>query len=446
MQSNGGLMRIASGARHPNQMLLSGPAAGVIAAGELARRSGVSHVVSFDMGGTSADIGVIVEGRTGETTGGRIAGQDIGNPMLKLRTLGAGGGTIAWIGKDGLLKVGPQSAGAVPGPACYGRGGTAPTVTDAHLVLGALSGKTALAGRLRLDAARARAAIETIANPLGLDLIAAASGIIRIVNTHMAVDLRLALQEDGQDPRRFALIAFGGAGPLHAAEIARALRIPQVLVPSRPGINCAMGLLQTAVRHTYLRSSIGMLGRFPVAEINALFDRLESEAFADAAAEGFAPRSVALRHQVEMRYLHQGYQLLVDCPMPFTEAMKPGLKRDFDALHRQTYGQSAEAEEAELVTFRLQAEIPIPRLELAEAPPGDLRAERAVKEERPLFDLARGVFATALVYDRARLAPGDRLDGPAIIDQFDATTLLLAGQSLAVDRFGTLVIATGIAP
>jgi N-methylhydantoinase A len=444
MQSNGGLMRISTGARYPNQMLLSGPAAGVIAANELAGLAKASHVVTFDMGGTSADISVIVEGRLGETTGGRLAGQDVGNPMLKVRTLGAGGGTIAWIAKDGLLKVGPQSAGAAPGPASYGRGGELPTVTDANLVLGALGG-AALAGKLTLDLARAKAAIESkVARPLGLSLTEAAAGIIRIVNTNMAVDLRLALQEDGQDPRRFALMAFGGAGPLHAAEIAREVGIPRVLVPTRPGINCAMGLLQTAVRHTYLRSAIGMLSRVPAADVNARFEQLDREAYADARTEGFEKSAVRLRHQVEMRYLHQGYQLAIDCPVPFAETDKPALKRAFDALHRQTYGQSAEGEEAEIVTFRVQAEIPIPRLELAEQPPGDGQPNRALKEERPLFDFQRNAFAPAKVYDRDRLRPGDTLAGPAIIDQFDATTVVLAGQTLTVDRYGTLIIETGV--
>ena len=221
MQSNGGLMRISLGARHPNQTLLSGPAAGVIAGAELARRTRRRHVITFDMGGTSTDISVIVEGRLLETTQGQIAGQDIGTPMLRVRTLGAGGGTIAWIGKDGLLKVGPRSAGSVPGPACYGRGGEEPTVTDANVALGALSGDTVLAGSLRIDAGRAARAIETVAKPLGLDVLQGAAGILRIVNTQMAVDLRLALAGAGAGSpqvrarglRRRGTAACGRAGP-----------------------------------------------------------------------------------------------------------------------------------------------------------------------------------------------------------------------------------------
>jgi N-methylhydantoinase A len=439
MQSNGGLVRLATGARHAGALLLSGPAAGLIAAGELARET---HVLTFDMGGTSADIGVIVEGRVDEAAGGRIAGQDVGTPMLKVRTLGAGGGTIARIGKDGLLKVGPDSAGAVPGPACYGRGGEEPTVTDANLALGALGG-AALAGDLRLDIGRARAAIETrIARPLGLDVVTAAAGIIRIVDNQMAIDLRLALQEHGQDPRRFCLMAFGGAGPLHAAALARMVGIPRVLVPPRPGINCAIGLLQTAVRRTYLGSAIGRLAAYPAERINALLAGLAQQARADAQADGFSPDALRLRHQVEMRYPQQGYQLAVDCPYPFDDAAKGALKRAFDALHRQTFGHAAEAEDAEIVTFRLQAEVAVPRYAIAAAPMGDGDAARALAGERALFDVARGGFVTARLYGRDKLEPGDTIAGPAIIDQFDATTVVLAGQTLRVDPYGTLVIDT----
>jgi N-methylhydantoinase A len=440
MQSNGGLMRLSLGARHPNQTLLSGPAAGVIAGSELARAMQRQHVITFDMGGTSTDISVIVEGRLLETTQGQIAGQDIGTPMLRVRTLGAGGGTIAWIGKDGLLKVGPHSAGSLPGPACYDRGGEEPTVTDANVMLGALSADTVLAGSLRLDAERAAGAIARIAKPLGLDVLQAAAGILRIVNTQMAVDLRLALQEQGQDPRRFALIAFGGAGPLHAATLARSVGIPTVLVPPYPGLNCAIGMLQTSVRHSYLKSEVGLLRRMPAQRMNDLFRELVQQALAEADEEGFASDAVKLTRLLDLRYPHQGYTLPVACAADIAEADKASLKQAFDALHRQVYGQSAPKEEAEIVTFRLQAEIDVPRLALPKLPDGDGRTERAFKGERPLFDLDAGRFVRARVYDRSKLMAGDRIAGPAIIDQFDATTVVPAGQTATVDAGATLVI------
>ena len=446
MQSNGGLMRISLGARHPNQTLLSGPAAGVIAGAELARRTRRRHVITFDMGGTSTDISVIVEGRLLETTQGQIAGQDIGTPMLRVRTLGAGGGTIAWIGKDGLLKVGPRSAGSVPGPACYGRGGEEPTVTDANVALGALSGDTVLAGSLRLDAGRAARAIETVAKPLGLDVLQGAAGILRIVNTQMAVDLRLALQEQGQDPRKFALVAFGGAGPLHAAALARSVGIPTVLVPPYPGLNCAIGMLQTSVRHSYLKSEVGVLSRFPTGRMNDLFRELREQALAEASEEGFAHEAVKLTRLLDLRYPHQGYTLPVACPADITDADKARLKHAFDEAHLQVYGQSAPREDAEIVTFRLQAEIEVPRLELPALAHGDGRAERALKGERPLFDIDDNRFVRATVYDRQALMAGDRIAGPAIIDQFDATTVVLAGQTATVDDTATLIIQTGDQP
>ena len=441
MQSNGGLMRITLGARFPNQTLTSGPAAGVVAGAALARATGHRNFVTLDIGGTSTDISVIANARASETSSGRIAGQDVGTPMLAVHTLGTGGGTIAWIGRDGLMKVGPQSAGAVPGPACYGRGGTAPTVTDANLILGALGTKSLLGGRMALDPGLAeRAIMDTVGRPLGLDLVTAAAGILKIVNTNMAVDLRLAFQSRGEDPRRFALLAFGGAGPLHAAYLARDLNIPEVFVPPHPGLTSAMGLLQTDVRHLYLRSAVRLLSSYPVAEINGIFAELRRQAMQDVSEEGLDIAALRLTQQLDLRYLHQGYHLTVDGPDgEVTEAHKRPIKSAFDDLHRRTYGASAPEEDAELVTLRLVAEVPVPHLRLPRIAPGHLADARISR--RPLYDLALAEFADADVYDRARLGANDRIAGPAIVEQYDSTTVVLAGQTLSVDEFGNLVIA-----
>ena len=441
MQSNGGLMRITLGARFPNQTLTSGPAAGVVAGAALARATGHRNFVTLDIGGTSTDISVIANARASETSSGRIAGQDVGTPMLAVHTLGAGGGTIAWIGRDGLMKVGPQSAGAVPGPACYGRGGTAPTVTDANLILGALGTKSLLGGRMALDPGLAeRAIMDALGRPLGLDLVTAAAGILKIVNTNMAVDLRLAFQSRGEDPRRFALLAFGGAGPLHASYLARDLNIPEVFVPPHPGLTSAMGLLQTDVRHLYLRSAVGLLSSYPVAEINGIFAELRRQAMQDVSEEGLDIAALRLTQQLDLRYLHQGYHLTVDGPDgEVTEAHKRPIKSAFDDLHRRTYGASAPEEDAELVTLRLVAEVPVPHLRLPRIAPGHLADARIGR--RPLYDLALAEFADADVYDRARLGANDRIAGPAIVEQYDSTTVVLAGQTLSVDEFGNLVIA-----
>jgi len=442
MQSNGGLMRITMGARFPNQTLTSGPAAGVVAGVALAQATGRRNFVTLDIGGTSTDISVIVDGRASETANGRIARQDIGTPMLAVHTLGAGGGTIAWIGRDGLMKVGPQSAGAVPGPACYGRGGTAPTVTDANLVLGALGAKSVLGGRMALDHGRAKAAImDALARPLGLDLITAAAGILKIVNTNMSVDLRLAFQSRGEDPRRFALLAFGGAGPLHAACLARDLGIPEVFVPPYPGLTSAMGLLQTDVRHLYLRSAVGLLSSYPVEEINRIFAELRQRALEDVKEEGLDATAVRLTPQLDLRYLHQGYHLTVDVPQgDVNEEHKEAIKSAFDALHRRTYGASAPEEDAELVTLRLVAEVPVQHLRLPRIAAGTGSAGARI-ETRPLYDLATGKFVDANVYDRSRLGAHDGIVGPAIVEQYDSTTVVLAGQTLRVDEVGNFLIA-----
>jgi len=422
--------------------LLSGPAAGVVSGIELAGLIGRRNVVTFDMGGTSTDISVIQNGRSEETTAGRIAGQDLATPMLAVGTLGAGGGTIAWIGKDGLMKVGPQSAGADPGPACYAKGGDLPTVTDANLILGALGTRNALGGRLNLDREAAEAAVRThLADPLGLDVIDAAAGILRIVNANMAVDLRLAFQYRGVDPRDFALVAFGGAGPLHAASLAEELRIPAVLVPPNPGLNSAMGLLQTKVKHVYLRSDLGLLSGYAPSRMNEHFAELRMRAEEDVREENFDLSEVRFRHQVDMRYLHQGYELAVDCPEDgMTESGKAALKSQFDTLHRTVYGASAEDEDAEIVTFRLLAEITVPRLSIPKLDDGDGDIGRARTETWPLYDPGTGGFNPASVFDRAKLRAGDRIDGPAIVEQFDSTTVIGAAQTATIDSYGNIVI------
>jgi N-methylhydantoinase A len=442
MQSNGGLMRINVAARHPNQTLLSGPAAGVTAAIELARTVGRKHVLTFDMGGTSADIGVIVEGQILENSENRIAGHDIGTPMLKIHTLGAGGGTIASVGRDGLLKVGPESSGSLPGPACYGRGGSDPTVTDANLILGALGSDSPLAGGLRLDLHAARGAIDAkVAAPLGLDVLEAAAGVIKIVNTHMAVDLTRALREQGQDPRQFTLVPFGGAGPLHACYLARAVGISSILAPLHPGANCAAGLLQTTVRHTHLRSATGALSQFPVARIHELYQDMERQARDEAVAEGFSPDAMRLTRQAEMRYPHQGYSLSVQFPDgPITDDQKVVIKSAFDEAHRRIYGQAADAEDPELVTFRLTSELEVPTLRHVPITAGDDDPSAALKGERPLFDVDAKTYVTAKVFERSLLKAGNLIDGPAIIDQYDSTTIILPDFQVRVDRVGMLAI------
>jgi N-methylhydantoinase A len=447
MQSNGGLMNITVAARNAVQTVLSGPTAGVVFGARLGELLKRRNIITLDIGGTSADIGVIKDFRPTEVTTGRVAKQDLAIPMTEIRTLGAGGGTIAWIGKDGLLKVGPQSAGAEPGPACYDRGGELPTVTDANLLLGYLDPAYFLGGKLSVKPERAQAAIEKhVASPLGMSLTDAAAGIVKIVNTNMEVELRLALFEKGLDPRQFALVAFGGAGPTHAGQLARDLGISTVIVPRYPGISCAMGLLMTDVKHFYLKSRVAMLQELPLKEVNQAFANLAAKAREEARFEGFSGSEVKLTKGVDLRYIGQGYEITVPCPAAELRADDmAALRREFDRLHRQIYGHDAPDEDVEVVTFRLTSIMKVHRLKLErqrrgvkKPPPAALRGRRDV------FFAESRRFVSTPIFERGALRAGNELTGPAIVEQLDTTTVIHPGQTGRVDEFSNIVIAAGI--
>jgi N-methylhydantoinase A len=439
MQSNGGLMRIDVAGTYPNQTLLSGPAAGVVFGASMGQLAGEPNVVTFDMGGTSTDISVLPDNHFQETRRGKISGQDIGTPMIQISTLGAGGGTIAWIGPDGLLKAGPRSAGADPGPACYGVGGEEPTVTDANVVLGYLDPDYFIGGQVTIDPALSERAIRRyVAAPLGLSVQEAALGIIRVVNVTMEVGLRLALVERGLDHRKFALVAFGGAGPLHATRVARNVGMPRVVVPRYPGISCAMGLLQTDVKHYYLQSRLAPLTLFPLDEMNALYAELEGQAAEEARTEGFDPAVLGIQRQMDLHYPYQGYELTVPVPSGTLAASHvEAIRRDFDQLHLRVYGTSAPHEIPEVVNVRVVATSQVPKLSIQ---PLKSRAEEALRGQRcALFEEA-GDYVETPIYERALLGAGSTIDGPAIIEQLDSTTVVLPRQRAVVDAFGTLTV------
>jgi N-methylhydantoinase A len=446
MQSSGGVMNISVAAKNAVQTVLSGPTAGVVFGARLGQLTDRRNIITLDIGGTSADIGVIKDFRPTEVTTGRVAKQDLAIPMTEIRTLGAGGGTIAWIGKDGLLKVGPQSAGADPGPACYSRGGDAPTVTDANLVLGYLDPEYFLGGKLAIKPDLAQSAIEKkVAAPLGMSLVEAASGIVKIINNNMEVELRLALLEKGLDPRNFALVAFGGAGPTHAGRLARDLGISTVIVPRYPGISCAMGLLMTDVKHFYLQSRVGMLHELPIGEVNGVFADLTGRALREAKFEGFDAREVTLVKSLDLRYIGQGYEITVPCP---AGELRPddmvALRKEFDRLHRQIYGHDAPDEDVEVVTFRMTSLMKVHRLTLERRPPGPKQPPKtALKGRRDVFfNETRGYVSTP-IYERHALEPGNEVAGPAVIEQMDTTTVIHQGQAGRVDEFHNIVISIG---
>ncbi len=446
MQSNGGLMSIDVASGNPVQTLLSGPAAGVISGRYLSEISGLPNVVTFDVGGTSTDIATIVDREITETTEGAVAGHDAPMPMNEIGTIGAGGGTIARIGTDGRLHVGPHSAGARPGPVCYGHGGHEPTVTDADVVLGYLNPDNFLGGRIRLDRdAAARAIEERVARPLGLTLDEAAHGIVKIVNSNMEGELRLRLLSRGLNPRDFALVAIGGAGPVHGSMVAKDVGIDTVLIPPFPGLGSAMGLLLTDIKHTYVQSHPNRLHTFDCKTMNSIFGGLAERARAEAREEGTPIEAVRLDYLLDLRYVGQGYDLPVTCSSgTLADADKPALAERFHALHHRVYGHSAPGAAVDVVSFRVDSTAALPRLRL----PLIEKALRGAETPAParsrsvVFEVG-GSGATSRVdtpvYDRTRLRAGQRFAGPAIVEQADTTVVIVPGQSVTVDDFGNLI-------
>ena len=442
MQSNGGLMSIDVASSNPVQTLLSGPAAGVISGKYLGEITGFPNLVTFDVGGTSTDVATVVDGENAETTEGSVAGHDSSVPMSEIGTIGAGGGTIARVGADGRLRVGPDSAGADPGPVCYGTGGEEPTVTDAALVLGYLDSSAALGGRVKIDRERAARAIEEkIAKPLGMSIEEAAFGIVKIISSHMEGEIRLRLMSRGYSPKRFALVPMGGAGPMHASMVAASLGFQAVLVPPYPGLGSAMGLLLTDIRHTYLQSRPGALETYDPAALGALFRGLRAKAVMEAANEGTPAESLRFSYFLELRYVGQGYELAVECgEVELDDTAKANVSAWFHAAHEKQYGHAAPDSPIEVVNCRVDSNAPLPRLAL----PAQARTRRSKrpthKSTRKVYFAETRGFTDTPVYERAGLQPGDRIAGPAIIEQTDTTTVLLPGQKLEVDLHGNLIL------
>ena len=453
MQSNGGVLTAASARERPVFMVESGPAAGVIAATYLAEGLGRRDVIAFDMGGTTAKAGLVRDGaptitkdyevgaRAGAGTGAaRGSGYPIRTPVIDLVEIGAGGGSIAWVDSGGALRVGPQSAGADPGPACYGRGGTEPTVTDANLVLGRLAPDNFLGGALQLDVAAAWRAVEQrCAQPLGLGIVAAAHGIVEIANAAMTNALHLVSVQRGHDPRDFALIAFGGAGPLHANRLAAELHVPLTVVPSSPGITSALGLLATDLVHDYSRTLHRPTMAVDPQEVEQGFQVLEGEGRRVLEQDGVPPGNIAFRRYLEMRYAGQSFELTI--PAPASGLRDGQLRATVEAFHREhhrAYGFAAPEEPTELVTLRVAAVGRMPRPRLRPAPRAS--SGPTVARVRPVYFDEAGDFVRCSIYDRYALTAGLRLEGPAIIEELDSTCVLHPGYTATVDELGNLLL------
>jgi N-methylhydantoinase A len=442
IHSNGGLMSIATVRDTPVRTCVSGPAAGVVGAAEIGRVAGFPNLITFDVGGTSTDVSLIHRSTPLYTSSRLVAGYPVKTPMLDIHVIGAGGGSIAHIDDAGALKVGPRSAGADPGPVAYGKGGMEPTITDANLVLGRLDAATLLGGRMTIDVEAARRAIgDRVATPLGLTLEAAALGVIQIANANMSRAIRSVSVEKGYDVGDFALAAFGGAGPLHAAEVAAECGIPRLLVPREPGTLCARGMLLSDLSSDYVRSCFADATDESWGRVLAHFEDMVGEGAAWLAGEGVPEATRSYRRVLDARYRGQNFEVKVDCDGLGDDDL-PRVVERFHEAHTQEYGYAIRTREIEFVSARLQAVGAVSKAPQSKIAGGSSLAG-AMVGERPLYvDAAEG-WRVAAVYEREKLPIGVRFAGPAVINEMSATTIVFPGQSATVDPYGNIIVETG---
>lgn len=442
MQSSGGMMRADKAAQRSVHTLLSGPAGGVLGAAYLAELAGYPNCITADVGGTSFDVSTVMGGKPSIHTEGVIEGYPVKFPHIDIHTIGAGGGSIAWIDKGGALRVGPRSAGADPGPVSYGQGGTEPTVTDAHVVLGRLGGRGLLGGSLKLDVTAAWQALhEKIAEPIGVSVEEAAEGILKVTNAAMVRAIRVMTVERGQDPRQFILMPFGGAGPLHAVDLAGQLNVKKVLVPMAPGNFSALGLLVAPVRYDAVQTYQAHGEGIDLKHLAGVFDRLQSEVAERLREEGFPADRCRFLWQADLRYYGQAYELTVDVPNRRVDQQTwQQIEERYHQAHEQAYGFSKTTDPIELVNLRVSGVAEFDRVHLgvsdsADRPP----APATPSDQQPAF--FEGSWVDTPIYDRENLQPGHELEGPAIVREQGSTTVLMAGDQAIVDPFGNLLIA-----
>ena len=441
MRSRGGIVSAALAARQPVTLFLSGPAGGVIGASFVAERSGVRDFVSLDMGGTSNDVGVVRNGAPLLVGEGSIGPYPVRTPMVDVNTIGAGGGSIAWIDAAGGLRVGPRSAGAEPGPACYGRGGEEATVTDASVVLGYLNPARFAGGAMALDVTAAERAVAAVGRRIGVDPVAAAAGIHRVVNARMADQIRLVTIKRGYDPRHFSLVVLGGAGPVHGAALADEMGMAEVLVPEAPGVLAAFGLLAAAIEHHHARTLRARTDVADLSDINHCLAELDATGRARMGEEGVPAREVRVAYAADMRYVGQAYELEVPIAAPLARESVPEIVATFHATHERVYGYARTQQRVEFVNFRAVHTYPLPRpvAQPAARASGTSPADARIGERRAYF----GGYVPTTLYERARLPLGARLVGPAIVEQDDTTTVIPPGVTALVDNAGNLRLRRG---
>jgi N-methylhydantoinase A len=453
VQSTGGLYDAAQASRECIRMLESGPAAGVIGTRELCATLGLPSAIAFDMGGTTAKAGVILNGvelvANQVMVGGYAEGLPIQIPMIDIEEVGTGGGSIARVAHGKSLRVGPESAGAVPGPVCYGNGGTEPTVTDANLLLGRLAPDLFLGGEMPLDVARATSSMTThICDPLGLSVAEAADGIIRIAVTQMANVVKRVTTARGLDARDFAMVAYGGAGPLHAVLVARELQIPRVIIPNAPGHFSAYGMLVSDLRRDYVRTLFARLSEAPFDAFDDVFRDMEQRGRSDIDSAAPERLDILVKHAMDMRYVGQEHAVTVEIDgTAFANRDIAAIKAAFDAIHTQRYGYASNDEQAEIVSLRLSVigVIAKPGHAPIVAAAGQSADAALIGVRAVEFGVLGGRLETP-VYDRARLQRGHRIVGPALIQEYASTTVLPSGDTLVVDAMGNLDITIEVNP
>lgn len=441
MQSNGGVMTSELARDIPIAMVESGPAAGAIGAAQLAGELGYRNVIAYDMGGTTAKTSIITAGVPETTEQYIVEGRPILLPVVDLREIGAGGGSIAWVDEAGALHVGPQSAGADPGPACYMRGGTQPTVTDANLQLGILDPEYFLGGEMEVSPRLAHEAIAKLASRFDLGVDEMALGIIQIVNTNMSGLLQSMTVKRGYDPREFALVAFGGAGPIHATAIAGELGIPTVIVPISPGVFSAWGMLMADLRHDFSQTYIRPLAELDLEEANRILAELEGRVWGYFRREHVPQERVVMSYSIAMRYVGQEHTLPVECPARLSEGDREALARRFDELHLRVYGHNAPPEPKEVVSFHVTGLGKVRKPVLKEIPAGKKEPPAEARMGTRRVYVGGGGYLEFVIYRREKLLAGNEIPGPAIIEEPTATTVVEKGQHCTVDRFGNLVIS-----
>ena len=441
MQSNGGVMASPVARDIPIAMVESGPAGGAIGAAQLAGLLGYRNVISYDMGGTTAKTSIITDALPETTDQYLVEGRPILLPVVDLREIGAGGGSIAWIDEAGALHVGPQSAGAAPGPACYQRGGTEPTVTDANLVLGILDPEYFLGGEMEIAPDLAREAVGKIAEYFGLSVDEAALGIVKIVNTNMSGLLQSMTVKRGYDPREFALVAFGGAGPIHASAIAREINVPTVIVPPSSGVFSAWGMLMADLRHDFSQTYIAPMDQAPIDSVNTVFAKLEGRVRDLFELERIPEGQIALSYSVDLRYIGQEHTLRVPAPARMKQSDKPSLDRSFDEMHLRIYGHNAPEERKEIVSLQVMGIGKVRKPVLEKIARGAKSPTSGATLGKRRVYVGSGTYEPFSIYRRDLLAAGNVIEGPALVEEATATTTVGKGETCSVDEYGNLIIA-----